>query len=570
MIFDRKNAFAILQKVGKSLMLPVSVLPVAGILLGVGAANFGWMPQIVSDVMEQAGSAVFNNMELLFAVGVVLGFTRNDGVAALAAVVGYAIMIRTIAVISPQANVGVLGGIIAGGIAAWAFNRFYKIELPPYLGFFAGKRSVPIITGFACILAGLVLTLIWPPIGVLIKKFSHWAAYQNPRMAFGIYGIVERSLLPLGLHHIWNAPFFFEVGQFTNTSGEVVRGVLNRYLAGDPTAGQLAGGYFFKMFGLPAAAFAIWRTARPENRTKVSGIMISAALTSFLTGITEPIEFSFLFVAPLLYVFHAIMAGFSYVLSNSLSMVHGTSFSHGLIDFVVLSANSQKFWLFPIIGVCYAGLYYSVFRFFIVKFDVKTPGRGEEEVRAVAASGTERARHFIEAFGGPENLTSVDSCITRLRMEVADPGKVDQARLKELGATGVLMAGNGVQAIVGTIAENTRTEIEEMLASGGYQATATTGQADEVDAKVDVSDATHRAAETLLECLPGLSAVQSIAHNRLRLELGNGNAVNKEDLGALGVQDVVMINDQVAHLIFAENTAALALALQKDLKKQAA
>ena len=567
---NHKNAFAALQKVGKSLMLPVSVLPVAGILLGVGAADFSWMPHIFSEIMEQAGSAVFDNMELLFAVGVVLGFTRNDGVAALAAVVGYAIMIKTIAVISPDANVGVLGGIIAGGIAAWAFNRFYKIELPPYLGFFAGKRSVPIITGFACIFAGLLLTLIWPPIGNLIDQFSHWAAYQNPRLAFGIYGLVERSLLPFGLHHIWNAPFFFEVGQFTNASGDVVRGVLNRYLAGDPTAGQLAGGYFFKMFGLPAAALAIWHSAKPENRAVVGGIMISAALTSFLTGITEPIEFSFLFVAPLLYVFHAIMAALAYVITNTLGIVHGMSFSHGLIDFLVLSANSQKFWLFPIIGICYAGIYYSVFRFLIVKLDCKTPGRGEEDVTADAGSGTERARNFIEAFGGPQNLTSVDSCITRLRMEVADPEKVDQARLKALGASGVIMAGHGVQAIVGTIAENTRTEIEEMLASGGYQTAATPAPAEDAPATVAVSDTTRQAANALLEQLPGLFAVQSIAHNRLRLELGLSKAIHKEDLGALGVQDVVIINDQVVHLIFAEDTAALALALQKDLKEKAA
>ncbi len=566
-MFNRKNAFAALQKVGKSLMLPVSVLPVAGILLGVGAAGFTWMPQVVSQIMEQAGNAVFGNMELLFAIGVVLGFTKNDGVAALAAVVGYFIMIKTIAVISPDVNVGVLGGIISGGIAAWAFNRFYKLELPPYLGFFAGKRSVPIITGFANIFAGLLLIIIWPPIGDLIQKFSHWAAYQNPRVAFGVYGVVERMLIPFGLHHIWNAPFFFEVGQFTNSSGEVIRGVLNRYLAGDPTAGQLAGGYFFKMFGLPAAALAIWHTAKPENRAKVGGIMVSAALTSFLTGITEPIEFSFLFVAPVLYVFHAIMAGFAYVLSNTLGIVHGTSFSHGLIDFIVLSANSKHILYIPIIGILYAGLYYVLFRFLIVKMDFKTPGRGEEEVGEIAAGvGTERARNFIEAFGGPENLASVDSCITRLRMEVVDTGKVNQARLKELGATGVIIAGNGVQAIVGTIAENTRTEIDEMLASGGYSAAAPAEKAEEREIKVEVSDKLRGKAKELLEKIPGLSAVQSIAHNRLRLELENSKAINKQDLDAAGVQDVVLINDNVAHLIFSEETAALAAALEEQTK----
>ncbi|MGL5536296.1 MAG: PTS transporter subunit EIIC, partial [Aeromonas veronii] len=210
-----KNAFSNLQKVGKALMLPVSVLPVAGILLGVGAAHFSWMPEIVSQLMEQAGGSVFGQMALLFAVGVALGFTNNDGVSGLSAIVGYGIMVATLKVMAPVMGVetietGVLGGILAGGIAAWAFNRFYKIQLPEYLGFFAGKRAVPIITGFLSIGLGVILSVIWPPVGGAIGAFSDWAANQNPVLAFGIYGVVERSLIPFGLHHIWNVPFFYQ------------------------------------------------------------------------------------------------------------------------------------------------------------------------------------------------------------------------------------------------------------------------------------------------------------------------------------------------------------------------
>ncbi|MGI3027008.1 PTS transporter subunit EIIC, partial [Vibrio cholerae] len=349
-----KNAFANLQKVGKALMLPVSVLPVAGILLGVGAANFSWLPDIVSNLMEQAGGSVFGQMALLFAVGVALGFTNNDGVSGLSAIVGYGIMVATLKVMAMAMGVekidtGVLGGILAGGVAAWAFNRFYKIQLPEYLGFFAGKRAVPIITGFLSIVLGVILSFIWPPIGAAIATFSDWAAHQNPVLAFGIYGVVERSLIPFGLHHIWNVPFFYEAGTCVNGAGETVHGIMTCFLTADDASraagngfGQLAGGYLFKMFGLPAAAFAIAHCAKPENRAKVMGIMASAALTSFLTGITEPIEFSFLFIAPVLYGIHAVLAGLAYVLTNSMGVVHGHTFSNGFIDFVVQSPRAEN------------------------------------------------------------------------------------------------------------------------------------------------------------------------------------------------------------------------------------
>ncbi|WP_316673952.1 PTS glucose transporter subunit IIBC [uncultured Tolumonas sp.] len=476
-----KNLFGNLQQVGKALMLPVSVLPVAGILLGVGAAKFSVLPATLSSVMEQAGGAVFGNMALLFAIGVALGFTKNDGVAGLAAAVGYFILTKTVTVVAPLlagldptaadfaaqaenvSNVGVLGGVIAGGIAAYMFNRFYRIQLPEYLGFFAGKRFVPLSTGIVAIAAGVVLAFVWPPIGGAIKAFSHWAAYQNPALAFGIYGIVERSLIPFGLHHIWNAPFFFEVGEYTNATGQVFHGEIARYIAGDPTAGNLAGGYMFKMYGLPAAAIAMWHTAKPENRAKIGGIMVSAALTSFLTGITEPIEFAFLFVAPVLYAIHALLAGSAFVVMILLGMKHGTTFSHGLIDFLVLFSQSTKGIMFPVIGLIYAAIYYTVFRVAIVALDLKTPGREEESAEESTLTGSDLAGELVHAFGGKDNITNLDACITRLRVSVKEVAKVDQSKLKSLGAAGVVVAGSGVQAIFGTKSDNLKTDMDHWI-----------------------------------------------------------------------------------------------------------
>ena len=476
-----KNLFVVLQKIGKSLMLPVSVLPIAGILLGVGSADLSWIPSSVSQVMAEAGGSVFSNMPLIFAIGVALGFTNNDGVSALASVVAYGIMSKTMLVVAPWVlglspdsveiqrltDTGVLGGIIAGIIAASMFNRFYRIKLPEYLGFFAGKRFVPIISGLIAIFVGILLSFIWPPIGTAIQRFSEWAAYQNPAVAFGIYGVVERALVPFGLHHIWNVPFQMQVGEYVNSAGQVFHGDIPRYMAGDPTAGMLSGGFLFKMFGLPAAAIAIWHSARPENRVKVGGIMISAALTAFLTGITEPIEFSFMFVAPILYVIHAILAGLAFVICILLGMRDGTSFSHGLIDFIVLSGNSSKLYLFPIIGILYAITYYSIFRFLIVKLNLKTPGREVEDKNAKQADKSAMGQSLVAAFGGKDNISSLDACITRLRIGVKEIENVDRDELKRLGAAGVVVVGSGIQAIFGPKSDNLKTEMDEYIRSLG-------------------------------------------------------------------------------------------------------
>ncbi|QCI25561.1 PTS glucose transporter subunit IIBC [Buchnera aphidicola (Sitobion avenae)] len=472
-----KNVFANLQKVGKSLMLPVSVLPIAGILLGIGSAHFSLLPEIISQIMAQTGGSVFSNMPLIFAIGVALGFTNNDGVAALAAVVSYGILVQTLTAVEPiilhttidviqnkhLSDTGILGGIIAGAISAYMFNKFYRIQLPEYLGFFAGKRFVPIISGLSAILMGLILSIIWPPIGHGIQIFSQWAAYQNPILAFSLYGLVERALVPFGLHHIWNVPFQMQIGEYTNSIGQVFHGDIARYMAGDSTAGNLSGGFIFKMYGLPGAALAIWHSAKKENKTKIGSIMISAALTAFLTGITEPIEFSFIIVAPILYIIHSFLAGLSFALCIFLDMRAGTSFSHGFIDFVVLSGNSNNIFLFPIIGILYGFLYYSLFYLSIVNFNLNTPGREDIKNNILDKNNHEIALCIITALGGKDNIKNLDACITRLRITVLDISKVNQKDLKNIGASGIIISGTGIQIVFGTRSENIKTAMDEHI-----------------------------------------------------------------------------------------------------------
>ena len=585
-----QTAFGWLQKIGKSLMLPVSVLPVAGILLGVGSAKFAWLPPVVSNVMAQAGGAVFGNLPLIFAIGVALGLTGNDGVGALAAVVGFAVMIATMGVMAPlvgyeprpimgnpSIETGVFGGILIGAVAAILFNRFYRVQLPAYLGFFAGKRSVPILTAFAAVFTGIALSLIWPPIGQVIDRFSRWAASENPAIAFALYGVVERSLIPFGLHHIWNVPFFFEVGQYLDPeSGKLIRGEIYRFTAGDPTAGNLAGGYLFKMWGLPAAALAMWRTARPENRAKVGGIMISAALTSFLTGITEPIEFSFLFVAPLLYGIHALLAGVAYFTAIELGIRHSTTFSHGLIDYFVLFPNSSRgLWLL-VLGPLWGLLYYVLFRTLIVRMNLKTPGREIEDVTgaAQAVTGDSMAARLVAAFGGAANIRSLDACITRLRVELNDVSLASAEALRGLGAAGVVQVGGGMQAIFGTRSENLKTDMEEHMRAGGASARAVPPPAMPVadEPAVAVTAEHRRLAAALLSALGGadnIARVEPCALTRLRVELRDARAVSESAFESAGASGVLRISDSVMHIVVGESAPAAAAALHRELREPA-
>lgn len=556
-----KSGFGWLQKIGKSLMLPVSVLPAAGLLLGLGSAKFTWLPAIVSTIMAQAGGSIFSNLPLIFAIGVALGLTNNDGVAALAAVIGYAVLIATMGVMAPllhyeprpimgipSIDTGVFGGILIGSIAAFLFNRYYRLQLPAYLGFFAGKRSVPILTAGAAIATGIGLSFIWPPIGTGIDEFSHWAAAGNPAVAFAIYGVVERALIPFGLHHIWNVPFFFEVGQYIDpATGKIIRGEIYRYTAGDPTAGNLAGGYLFKMWGLPAAAIAIWRCARPENRAKVGGVMISAALTSFLTGITEPIEFAFLFVAPLLYAVHALLAGAAYFICIELGIRHSTTFSHGLIDYIVLFPNSSRGLWFLWLGPLWAALYYVLFRTLILRMNLKTPGREVEEAPASPVKPAETApmaARLVAAFGGAQNIKSLDACITRLRVELNDLSRASAAELRALGASGVMQVGNGMQAVFGTRSENLKTDIEEYLR------------------------APDRGGSALLEALGGTANVVSVsacALTRLRVEVHSAAAISEAAVRDAGADGLMRISEATVHVIVGERAPQLAAELTAQL-----
>jgi len=612
-----RSAFGILQKMGKALMLPVAVLPAAGILLGVGAAKFAILPLAVSNVMEQAGGAVFGNLPLLFAIGVVLGLTENDGVAALSAVVGFAVMLATMGVMAPfvgyeprpimgipSIETGVFGGILIGAVAATLFNRFYRIQLPPYLGFFAGKRSVPILTAFAAIFVGIGLSLVWPPIGKGIASFSHWAATSNPALAFTVYGLVERSLIPFGLHHIWNVPFFFEVGTYVDpTSGKELHGEIARFAAGDRTAGYLAGGYLFKMWGLPAAAIAMWHTARPENRARIGGIMISAALTSFLTGITEPIEFAFLFVAPVLYAVHAVLAAVAYFVCVELGIRHGTTFSHGLIDYVVLFKNSQRGLWYLWLGPIWAVVYYALFRTMITRFNLKTPGReledaaavGAETEEAMAAEGgreipgkgvpaaaTAMAPRLVAAFGGAGNIKALDACITRLRVDLHDVSRASADELKALGAAGVMKVGGGMQAIFGTRSENLKTDMEEFMRSAAGMAVAAqtaagpaTSAAPSPSAPTTAPTAApavtpaHRARAAAIAAALGGSdnvrSVEAVAITRLRVELRDAARMDEGALERAGAPGVMRLADGLAHVIVGEDAAGIAAAMASDV-----
>ena len=580
------NLFGALQKIGKALMLPVAVLPVAGLLLGIGSAHFGILPAQVSNIMKASGDVIFGNLPLIFAIGVALGFTDNDGVSAVAAAVGFLVMNATLGVMAgifkvtpalvmgvPSMETGVFGGILAGGLAAFMFNRFDRIALPTYLGFFSGKRFVPIVTAVAAIGLGVLLSFLWPPVQAGINHFSHWAAVSSPRTAATVYGLVERLLLPFGLHHIWNVPFFFEMGAYQEAGGRVVSGDINRFFAGDRSAGILAGAFLFKMFGLPGAALAIWRSAKPSNRARIGGIMISAALTSFLTGITEPIEFSFMFVAPGLYLIHALLAASTQFVSNTLGMHMGFTFSQGGIDFImfnVLGHLARKWWLVLVLGPAYGLLYYGVFRWAIRFFNFKTPGREDDsgQVTAVASSGDVRARELVLAFGGRHNITALDACITRLRVSVHDTSRVDRGKLKAMGAAEVLQVGNCEQAIFGPDSENLKTDMEIYLKNSGSEPEQPAPVA-AVLAPVPavIPEALQRQADSLGAALGGagnILALEAVASTRLRVRLADPARLDPKALEAAGVAAVMVLPGDQRDLIVGLAAETLAQAFLKQ------
>jgi glucose-specific phosphotransferase system IIA component len=485
----RGKIFSILQKVGKSLMMPVSVLPAVGLLVALGRmleniteTASGEVTNILihalGRIMFTGGVAVFENLPVVFAIGVAIGFSRGAGAAGLSAVIGYFTMINVINVIGEirgvelAINVGVFGGIVIGLLAAKFYNRYFKTKLHPVLGFFSGKRIVPIITAVASIIIGIVFGYVWPPIQNAINLFG--IKIMDSYLGPAFYAAGKRLLIPVGLHHVYYQPFLFQFGVFITKGGKVLYGESARYFAGDPTAGRFMASEFpIMLFGLPAAVAAMYLRVDKNRRKAVVGIMITAALTSIITGITEPIEFTFIFTAPILYIFHVLAAFVSGFLTAYFDVHLGYTFSASLIDFFVGFYNQKNSLYLFIIGPIIAALYFLVFYWLIGLLNIKTPGREDEKVgyekdEFFDMVSSEKAVQVLKAIGYAANVESVDSCITRLRLTVYDSNKVDKNRLRELGAAGILDAGSGnFQVIFGTEADMLSEEINKIISKGG-------------------------------------------------------------------------------------------------------
>lgn len=526
----KDKIFGVLQRVGRSFMLPIAILPVAGLFLGIGGSftnetmleaygllgvmGPGTIIYAILQVLNSAGSVVFDNLPLIFAIGVAIGMAKQEKeVSALSAVIAFFVMHATIGSMindfgAPDLSgatasvlginslqMGVFGGIIVGlGVAA-LHNRFYKIQLPQVLSFFSGTRFVPIISAAVYLLVGIAMYFIWPVIQTGINALGAFVLASGYAGTW-LYGFIERALIPFGLHHVFYIPFWqTALGGTAMIGGTLVEGAQNIFFAELATPGIahfsveatrfMAGKFPLMIFGLPGAAFALYRCAKPENRKAVGGLLLSAALTSMLTGITEPLEFTFLFVAPAMYIVHCVFAGASYMIMHILNVGVGLTFSGGLIDltlFGIMQGNAKTSWLWiPVVGVIYFIVYYLVFSFMIKKFDYKTPGRDDSEIKlytrkdvnaknaaegaASAGGDNELSRQIMLGLGGKANISDVDCCITRLRCTVHDAAKVDQQLLRETGASGVICKGQGVQVVYGPRVSNIKSDLEAYLAS---------------------------------------------------------------------------------------------------------
>lgn len=526
----KDKIFGVLQRVGRSFMLPIAILPVAGLFLGIGGSftnetmleaygllgimGPGTIIYAILQVLNSAGSVVFDNLPLIFAIGVAIGMAKQEKeVSALSAVIAFFVMHATIGAMindfgAPDLSgatasvlginslqMGVFGGIIVGlGVAA-LHNRFYKIQLPQVLSFFSGTRFVPIISAAVYLLVGIAMYFIWPVIQTGINALGAFVLASGYAGTW-LYGFIERALIPFGLHHVFYIPFWqTALGGTAMIGGTLVEGAQNIFFAELATPGIahfsveatrfMAGKFPLMIFGLPGAAFALYRCAKPENRKAVGGLLLSAALTSMLTGITEPLEFTFLFVAPAMYIVHCVFAGASYMIMHILNVGVGLTFSGGLIDltlFGIMQGNAKTSWLWiPVVGVIYFIVYYLVFSFMIKKFDYKTPGRDDSEIKlytrkdvnaknaaegaASAGGDNELSRQIMLGLGGKVNISDVDCCITRLRCTVHDAAKVDQQLLRETGASGVICKGQGVQVVYGPRVSNIKSDLEAYLAS---------------------------------------------------------------------------------------------------------
>ena len=508
----KNTIFAMAQRFGKSFMLPIAVLPAAGLLLGIGGAfsneatieaypflDLVWL-QAIFTIMSSAGSIVFANLALIFAIGVAIGLARTDkGTAGLAAMLGYLVMNATInamlvitdklAVENPaevgqgmilgiqSLETGVFGGVVLGLLTYWLHQRYNKIELPRFLGFFGGSRFIPIVTAFASILLGVLLFYVWPFIQSGIFSLGNIVETTGYIGTF-LYGFILRLLGPFGLHHIFYIPFWTtSLGGSMIIDGSLIEGTQRIFFAqlADPevskffigTARFMAGRHITMMFGLLGACLAIYHTAKPQNKKIVLGLMLSAGLTSFLTGITEPIEFSFLFIAPVLYVIHAFYDGLAFMLSHIFEITIGQTFSGGFIDYLlfgILQGNAKTNWIMvPVIGIPWFFLYYFTFKFAIRKFNFKTPGREDEDLQEFTLTNEERAEAIIAGLGGDKNIQDLDNCATRLRVSVYDSELVVKDDLMKTGAKGVVASGKGIQVIYGPEVSTIKNEVEEKL-----------------------------------------------------------------------------------------------------------
>jgi PTS system N-acetylglucosamine-specific IIC component len=578
-----------LQRLGRALMLPIAVLPVAGLLLRLGQPDLIGIP-----VLAAAGDAIFSNLGLVFAVGVAVGLAReNHGAAGLASLVGFLVATKGAeAMLAVPASVaaGLAGpaadlataawrsqqlaklsmpvGILSGLIAGYAYNRYSEIKLPSYLSFFGGRRFVPIVTGCVGILVATAFGYGWPLLARGMDNLSH-AVLGSGHFGLFAYGVLNRALIVTGLHHILNNLAWFLLGDFHGVTGD-----LKRFFAGDPSAGAFMSGFFpVMMFGLPGACLAIYRTARPDRRRAVGGLMLSIGLTSLLTGVTEPIEFTFMFVAPVLYALHAVLTGLSMVLMQEAGVHLGFSFSAGLFDYLLnFSRATRPLWLLPI-GGGYFVLYYVLFREGILRFNLATPGREPAEVPPVAEAAAtmtgDRAAGLVAALGGAANLTVIDACTTRLRLTVADGSRVDPAALARLGALGVVQpAANVVQVVLGPIADQVAGEIRRYV-----RGDADTSRAAEVapGSRPPVTEAIDPqrviAAPQLLAALGGKANVISVdvAPGRLLVRVTSYSIVDRNRVEALGARAVAVSAGGTVHILMGPAAAATGEGLTREL-----
>ncbi|AIS14787.1 PTS N-acetyl-D-glucosamine transporter [Pseudomonas chlororaphis subsp. aurantiaca] len=552
-----------LQRLGRALMLPIAILPIAGLLLRLGDTDL-----LNIAIIHDAGQTIFANLALIFAIGIAVGFAKdNNGTAGLAGAIGYLVMVATLKVLDASINMGMLAGIISGLLGGALYNRFKDIKLPEYLAFFGGRRFVPIVTGFSAVGLGVVFGLIWPPIQHGINSFGALLLDSGSFGAF-VFGVFNRLLIVTGLHHILNNMAWFVFGNFTDpTTGALVTGDISRYFAGDPKGGQFMTGMFPMMiFGLPAACLAMYRNALPERRKVMGGILLSMALTSALTGVTEPVEFAFMFLAPFLYLVHALLTGLAMGLTNFLNIHLGFTFSGGAIDMALGWGKSTNGWLIFPVGLLYAVIYYTVFDFCIKRFNLKTPGRedtpGSEKV---ALSNNQRAGAYIRALGGADNLITVGACTTRLRLELADRNKASDSELKALGAMAVVRPGKGgsLQVVVGPLADSIADEIRLAMPDAGKPLEQPGPAAAAFEAPPAESIAPQEAMKWL-DAFGGSDNVlqlDCVAMTRLRVQLGDNKALSEYQLKSLGCQGSSQLDNGVWHLLIGEKAASLSQAL---------